>query len=50
MAQRAVEHIGQDFHVAMRMGAEALAGRDAVLVQDAQSAEPHVAGVVVLGE
>ena len=48
--ERALEHVGDDLHVAVRVGAEALPGRDAVLVDHAQRAEAHVRGVVVVGE
>ena len=48
--ERALEHVGDDLHVAVRVGAEALAGRDAVVVDHAQRAEAHVLGVVVVGE
>src|SRR5206468_9919370 len=36
--QRAFEHVAENLHVAMRMRAEALARRDAVVVDDAQGA------------
>ena len=48
--QRAFEHVADDLHVAVAVGAEAGAGGDAVLVDDAQVAEAHVARVVVVGE
>src|SRR5262249_10481559 len=46
----AVEDVGDDLHVAVGMRAEALAGGDAVVVDDAQGAKTHVRGVVVVGE
>jgi hypothetical protein len=42
--QRAVEHVADDLHVAVAVGAEAGAGGDAVLVDDAQVAQPMCAG------
>src|SRR5262249_54639403 len=48
--QRPVEDVGDDLHVAVRVRAEAAAGGDAVVVEDAQAAEAHVLGVVVVGE
>ena len=50
MLERALEHVGDDLHVAVSVGAEALAGLHAILVDHAQRAEAHVARVVVLGE
>ena len=50
MLERALEHVGHDLHVAVRVRAEALAGLHAVLVDHAQGAEAHVARVVVVGE
>src|SRR5262249_57647980 len=50
MLELAVEHPGEDLHVAMRMGPEAAPGIDDVVVDDSQGAEPHVAGVVVVAE
>ena len=35
MLQSAVENVGDDLHVAVRMGREATAGGDAVVVDDA---------------
>ena len=48
MLDGALENISKDLHVAVRMLAEARRGRDAVLVDDAQRAEAHVRGIVVL--
>src|SRR5690606_29455420 len=48
--QLAIQHIRNDFHVAMAMGAEALARLHAVLVDDPQRAHAHVARVVIVGE
>src|SRR5919112_1293635 len=44
------EHDGDDLHVAVRVRAEARAGRDVVLVDDPQAPEAHVARVVVVAE
>ncbi len=40
----------EDFHVAVRVSGEAGAGGDAVFVDDAERAEAHVGGVVVVAE
>ncbi len=50
MSEFTREHEGENFHVAMAVGAEALAGRDDIVVQDAQRAERVVLGVNVLAE
>jgi hypothetical protein len=42
--QRAVEHVADDLHVAVAMGAEAGARGDAVFVDDPQVAQPMWAG------
>ena len=49
-ASSPVEHVADDLHVAVAVRAEAGARGDAVLVDDAQVAEAHVARVVVVGE
>ena len=48
--QRAFEHVADDFHVAVAVGAEAAAGQYAVLVDHAQAAEAQVRGIVIIGE
>lgn len=48
--ESAFDDVGEDFHVAVRVGGEAAAGGDVVFVDDAQAAEAHVGGVVVIGE
>ncbi|GAB1381933.1 hypothetical protein MASR1M50_02510 [Burkholderiales bacterium] len=48
--QLALQHVADDLHVAVPMGAEAGAGRDAVLVDDAQVAPAHVGRVVIVGK
>jgi hypothetical protein len=50
MGQSAIEHVADDLHVAMAVGAEALSGRDGVVVEHAQVAEAHVRRVVIVGE
>src|SRR5258705_4847908 len=50
MLQRALQHIGDDLHVAMPMGVESAAGLDPVLVDDPQGTEAHVLGIVILAE
>ncbi|EFK96889.1 hypothetical protein LDC_1093, partial [sediment metagenome] len=42
VGERAVEHVADDLHFAVAMGAEAGAGCDAVFVDDAQVAHTHV--------
>ncbi len=46
----AVEHVGNDLHVAVAVRAEAHAGLHPVLVDDPQRAEAHMLGVVIIGE
>ncbi len=46
----AVEDVGDDFHVPVRVHGEPLPGADEVLVDDAQRPEAHVPRVVVVGE
>src|SRR3954471_2288511 len=48
--ERAVEHVADDLHVAVPVGAEALAGVDAILVDHAQRAVAHVLRILVAGE
>jgi hypothetical protein len=48
--QRALEDVADDFHVAVAVGAEALARLDAVFVDDTQRPEAHVPGIVVVRE
>ena len=50
VADGAAAHVGDDFHVAVRMGREAAAGGDLVIVPDPQSTPVHALRVVVLGE
>ena len=50
MAERAGEDPGDDLHLLVAVGAEAAAGLDDVLVDDAEVAEAHECGVVVFGE
>lgn len=45
-----LEDVGEDLHVAMGVLAEAHGRGDEVLVDDAEGAETHVRGIVVLGE
>lgn len=45
-----LDDVGEDFHVAVRVGGETAAGSDVVFVDDAKAAEAHVSGVVVVGE
>src|SRR5215469_6720569 len=48
--QGALEHVGNDFHVAVRMHRKAAATRDAVIVHHPQGAKVHVLWVMVIGE
>src|SRR6267143_2332392 len=48
--ERAFEDPGDDLHVAVAMGAEALARLDAVVVDDTKRAKSHVLRVVIGGE
>jgi hypothetical protein len=50
MRQLAGQNPTENFHVAMTMGTKALTGRNTVLINDPQRAEPHVIGVVITGE
>src|SRR6185437_12853396 len=50
MLELAAKHVSDDFHVAMRMCAEALAGHHEVVIDDAQAAVAHPFRVVVVGE
>ena len=50
MLERALQHIGDDLHVAVGVRRKSRAGRDAVVVDDAQRAEPHVVGIVIVAE
>ena len=48
--ERAFQHIGDDFHVAVAVRAEALPRLDLVVVDHPQRAEPHLARILVIGE
>ena len=50
VAERALEHIAHDLHVAVAVGAEAGAGCDAVFIDDAQVAHAHVGRVDIVGK
>src|SRR5690606_482067 len=50
MHQRALQHVADDLHVAVAVGAEALAAGDPVLVDHPQRAPVHVLGVEIAGE
>src|SRR6185312_12815332 len=50
MRKLPAEHVGDDFHVAVRMRAEAFAGHDEIVVDDAQAAIAHPCRVVVVRE
>ena len=48
--QRAAEHVGDDLHVAVAVGAETLAALHAVFVDHPQIAPAHVRGIVIAGK
>ena len=50
MLQGAIEDIGDDLHVAVRMCGEPTARRDAIVVDHAKRPEAHVIGIVVVAE
>src|ERR1700722_7564206 len=50
MRQRTLGDVGEDFHIAMGVHAEALAGSHAVFIDHTQAAETHELGVVIAGE
>jgi hypothetical protein len=50
MFQRTFEHVGKDLHVAVRVLAETLAGRHAVIVDHQQVGKTLFARVAVAGE
>jgi hypothetical protein len=50
MLKRSAQNIGDDFHVMMRMRAEAAAGRHCVVVDDAQTAKTHPVRIVIVRE
>ena len=50
MGQGAIEHVADDLHVPVRMGAETVSALHPVFVDDPQRAPVHVAGVVIIGE
>src|SRR6266404_6215455 len=50
MLERTLEHVGDNFHIAMRVHGKTTAAGDAIVVHHAQSAELHVLGVVVISE
>jgi hypothetical protein len=45
-----VQHVRDDFHIAMSVRTEALAGFDAVVIDHAQRTKAHVARIVVIRE
>lgn len=50
MGKCAGEDVAKDFHVPMWVSGEAAAGRNLVLIDDAEATEAHVRGVVIAGE
>src|SRR5207244_4310972 len=48
MFERAFENVRDDFHVTVRVHGKSLAGGDAVFVDNAQAAEMHLSGIVIL--
>src|SRR5262249_27259848 len=50
MFKGALEHVGDDFHVAMRMRGKPVARLDAIFVDHAQAAEAHEPRIVIVAE
>ena len=50
VSDRALAHVGDDFHVAMPVGLEARMRGDTVVVPDTQPAPAHALGIVILGK
>src|SRR5262249_42443884 len=50
MFKGALEHVGDDFHVAMRMRGKPVARLDAIFVDHAQAAEGHEPRIVIVAE
>ena len=50
VAERTLQHVADDFHVAVAVGAEALTCLHAILIDYAQRPPAHVARVVIVGE
>src|ERR1700687_3677978 len=50
MLERALEDVGDDFHVAVRVHREAAATGHAIVVHDAQGAKLHMLWVIVIGK
>lgn len=50
MFERAGKKVGNNFHIAMRVHAEAFPRRDAILVDDAERAKMRVRGIVIIRE
>jgi hypothetical protein len=50
VSEFALQDIANDLHIAMRVGPEAGAGRDAILVDDSQRAKFHMLGIEVIRE
>src|SRR5205085_9930694 len=48
MLKRAAQNVSDDLHVAMWMRAKAAAARDGIVVDHAQTAEPHPVRIVVV--
>jgi len=46
----AIEHISEDFHVAMRMHAKTHARRDAIFIDHPQHAVMHMGWIVIIGK
>ena len=48
--ERAAEHVSDNLHVRMRMRAEAHAGHDEVVINDAQAAKAHPLRIIIIRE
>src|ERR1700733_6097782 len=47
MSEASFEHIGQDFHIAMRVGSKTSSRRDSIFVDNPQRAKTHMPRIVV---
>ncbi len=50
MLNRPFQHVGQDFHIFVRMGTEALAGINHVIIDNPQCREAHEIRVIIVSE
>jgi hypothetical protein len=48
--ERSFEHVGDNFHIAVRMGWETSAGNNSVFVDHSKSTETHILSVIVIAK